>query len=77
MISKDEWLDPLYLESVLSDDEKSIKKSAKKFCEDKLLPIVVKNNQNHFFDKELYKEFGSMGLLGSTVIGFGSPEVNK
>ena len=77
MISKDEWLDPLYLESVLSDDEKSIKNSAKKFCEDKLLPIVVKNNQNHFFDKELYKEFGSMGLLGSTVKGFGSPEVNK
>jgi len=77
MISKDEWLDPLYLESFLSDDEKSIKNSTKKFCEDKLLPIVVKNNQNHFFDKELYKEFGYMGLLGSTVIGFGSPEVNK
>jgi len=77
MISKDEWLDPLYLESILSDDEKSIKNSAKKFCEDKLLPIVVNNNQNHFFDKELYKEFGSMGLLGSTVKGFGSPEINK
>ena len=77
MISKDEWLDPLYLESFLNDDEKAIKNNTKKFCEDKLLPIVVKNNQNHFFDKELYKEFGSMGLLGSTVKGFGSPEINK
>jgi len=77
MISKDEWLDPLYLESLLNNDEKAIKNSTKKFCEDKLLPIVVKNNQNHFFDKELYKEFGSMGLLGSTVKGFGSPEINK
>ena len=77
MISKYEWLDPLYLESLLNDDEKAIKNNTKKFCEDKLLPIVVKNNQNHFFDKELYKEFGSMGLLGSTVKGFGSPEINK
>ena len=77
MISKDEWLDPLHLESLLNDDEKAIKSNTKKFCEDKLLPIVVKNNQNHFFDKELYKEFGSMGLLGSTVKGFGSPEINK
>ena len=31
MISKDEWLDPLYLESVLSDDEKSIKKSTHRY----------------------------------------------
>ena len=77
MISKDEWLDPLHLESLLNDDEKAIKSNTKKFCEDKHLPIVVKNNQNHFFDKELYKEFGSMGLLGSTVKGFGSPEINK
>lgn len=77
MISKDEWLDPLYLESLLNDDEKSIKNSVKKFCKDKLLPIVVKSNQNHFFDKELYKDFGSMGLLGSTIKGYGSPEINK
>ena len=48
MISKDEWLDPLHLENLLNDDEKAIKNNTKKFCEDKLLTIVVKSNQNHF-----------------------------
>ena len=42
-----------------------------------LFPIVVKNNRNHFFDGEMFKEFGSMGLLGATVKGYGSPEINK
>jgi len=72
-----EWLDPLFLEDFLSDEEKSIKKNTSKFCKEVLLNEVVKNNRNHFFDKKLYKEFGSMGLLGSTVKGFGSPEINK
>ena len=71
------WKDPLYLESLLTEDEKAIKYNTKKFCKERLLPIVVKDNQNHFFDKKIYKDFGSMGLLGSTVKGYGSAEINK
>ena len=71
------WKDPLYLESLLTEDEKAIKYSTKKFCKENLLPIVIKDNQNHYFDKEIYKDFGSMGLLGSTVKGYGSAEINK
>ena len=74
---ENEWLDPLYLDTFLSEEEKFIRESAKKFCQNSLIPIVVKNNRNHFFDKEMFKEFGSMGLLGSTVKGYGSPEINK
>ena len=74
---KNEWLDPLFLEDFLSEEEKSIKKNTNKFCKEVLLNDVVKNNRSHFFDKKIYKEFGSMGLLGSTVKGYGSPEINK
>ena len=38
---------------------------------------VIDHNRNHVFDKKIYKNFGSMGLLGSTVKGYGSPEINK
>ena len=72
-----EWLDPLLLEDFLSEEEKSIKKNTKKFCKEVLLCDVVKNNRNHFFDKNIYKEFGSMGFLGSNTKGYGSPEINK
>ena len=71
------WLDPLYLDDLLNEEEKNIRKSAHDFCEKNLLPIVVKNNRENFFDKELYKDFGSMGFLGSTIQGYGSANVNK
>lgn len=77
MKPNNEWKDPLFLEDFLEDEEKSIKFNTNKFCKDVLLPNVVKNNRNNFFDKELFKEFGSMGLLGSTTRGYGSPEINK
>jgi glutaryl-CoA dehydrogenase len=77
MISNAEWLDPLYLNSFLSEEEKAIKENTKKFANNVLAPIVVKDNQKHFFDKEIYKEFGKMGFLGSTVKGYGSSEINK
>ena len=71
------WLDPLYLDDLLSEEEKSIRKSAHDFCNKKLLPRVVKDNKNYYFDKEIYKDFGQVGFLGSTIEGYGSPKINK
>ena len=36
-----------------------------------LLPNVVKYNHDHFFDKELYKKFGNLGVLGATIKNYG------
>ena len=77
MISNKQWLDPLHLEDFLSTEEKSIKQSTNKFCKDILIPNVVLDNRNNFFNKEIFKEFGAMGLLGSTTKGYGSAEINK
>ena len=72
-----EWLDPLYLDSFFTDEERSIKENTVKFCKEKLIPNVIENNNKHYFDIEIYKEFGKMGFLGPNVIGYGSAEVNK
>ena len=77
MNKNNEWLDPLYLDSFLSEEEKEIRKNTKKFCDQFLAPKVVNDNKQHYFDKEIYKEFGKMGLLGVNVKGYGSSELNK
>ena len=65
------WKDPLYLQNTLSEEEVKISKIAKKFCESQLAPRVIKDNKKHFFDRELYKEFGKLGFLGATINDYG------
>ena len=77
MNSDNIWIDPLYLNDLLSEEEKSIRKTTHDYCNKNLLPIVVKDNQKHHFDKSIYKDFGSMGFLGSTIDGYGSSNSSK
>ena len=77
MHSNNQWLDPLYLDSFLNEEEKLIRENTKKYCQKNLLPNVVENNRNYYFDREIYRDFGKMGFLGSTIKGFGSSEINK
>ena len=62
--SGEDWADPLYLNELLTEEEKSIKKTPKDFCKSKLLPKVVEHNKKCFFEKKIYKEFGALGFLG-------------
>ena len=77
MNSDNIWIDPLYLDDILSEEEKSIRKTTHNYCNKNLLPIVVKDNQKHHFNKSIYKDFGSMGFLGSTIEGYGSSNASK
>jgi len=77
MDSDNIWIDPLYLDDLLSEEEKSIRKTTYDYCNKNLLPIVIKDNREHHFDKNIYKDFGSMGFLGSTIKGYGSPNTSK
>ena len=71
------WLDPLYLNDLLSEDEISVRNSAHEFCNSNLLNRVIKDNRNNYFDKNIFKEFGSIGFLGSTIKGYGAANINK
>jgi len=71
------WKDPLYLESFLSEEEKNILISSKEFCNKNLLPRVIKDNKNKFFDKDLYKDFGKLGFLGPTIKGYNCAGVSN
>ena len=75
--SINDWRDPLYLNSLLTDQEKLIHKKAKDFCEENLMPSVIENNEKCFFDKKIYPSLGANGFLGNTIKGYGSANVSS
>lgn len=71
-----DYKDPFLFEKQLDDDEKSIKDLAHNFSKDYLLPNVIQSFRNEKFDKNIMKEMGKLGFLGSTIHGYGCPGVN-
>ncbi len=62
-----QWDDPFDLESQLSTEEKQVRDSAREFCERELMPGIIQANRNETFDPGLMKQFGQLGMLGSTL----------
>jgi glutaryl-CoA dehydrogenase len=58
------WEDPLDLESLLTEEERMIRDSAKAFAQDKLQPRVKSAFRDERFDREIMTELGEMGFLG-------------
>lgn len=56
---------------LISSNQQLIIGSVESFCKEQLVPIVRENYKNEYFDKQLYKEFGKVGILGSTITGYG------
>ncbi|OUU19041.1 MAG: acyl-CoA dehydrogenase [Flavobacteriaceae bacterium TMED48] len=68
--------DTFLIENQLSDEELLIQKTAKDYAEQSLMPRILEANRNENFDEEIYKELGSLGLLGPTINGYGCAGVN-
>jgi len=71
------WRDPLYLEELLTEEEKSLRIKIRDYCQNKLLPKVIECNNKSFFDKTFYPDLGSLGFLGNTIKGYGSANVSS
>ena len=61
------WDDPLLFNDQLTDEERMIRDTARRYCQDKLMPRVLEANRQEVFHREIMNEMGAMGLLGSTV----------
>ncbi|OUW37907.1 MAG: acyl-CoA dehydrogenase [Verrucomicrobia bacterium TMED175] len=68
--------DTFLIENQLSDEELLIQKTAKDYAEQSLMPRILEANRNENFDREIYNELGSLGLLGPTINGYGCAGVN-
>jgi glutaryl-CoA dehydrogenase len=71
-----DWQDPLLLDAELGEEERMLRDSAREFCQEKLMPRVLEANRHERFDREIMNEMGALGLLGSTIHGYGCAGVN-
>ena len=62
-----DWEDPFRLTDQLEEDERMIAESARAYAQEKLQPRVIKAFSDEETDPEIFREMGSMGLLGTTI----------
>ncbi|GAA5524533.1 acyl-CoA dehydrogenase [Microbulbifer aestuariivivens] len=70
------WDDILLLDQQLTDEERMVRDTAREYCQSQLMPRVLEANRHEIFDREIMSEMGALGLLGSTIEGYGCAGLN-
>jgi glutaryl-CoA dehydrogenase len=71
MAIKFRGVDFLEFDSLLSEDERLVRDTARKFIEDNLIPIIEQCNREGRFPKELVKPMADLGFYGASLKGYG------
>lgn len=62
--------------SLLSEEECMVQDSVARMVDDRVLPIIREHFENHTFPRELVPELAGLGLLGSSLDGYGCAGMN-
>ena len=76
MATKFTWDDPFFLDSQLSDDERAVRDAAATYCQERLQTRVLMAARHETFDRSIMTEMGELGLLGTTIEGYGCAGLN-
>ncbi len=71
-----QWDDALLLCDQLTEEERLVANSAREFCQTELLPNVREAHANELFNRDIFRSFGELGFLGSTLKGYDCAGVN-
>ncbi len=69
-------LDFLRIDALLSDEEKMVRDSARRFVADRVMPGIEKWFEEGEFPREVAPELGRLGLLGMHLDGYGCAGTN-
>src|SRR5256885_8868130 len=64
-------VDFIAFDTLLNDDERLVRDTARKFIEDNLIPIIEECNRAGRFPRELVKPMGDLGFFGASLKGYG------
>ncbi len=70
-------VDFIEFDSLLSDDERLVRDTTRKFIEDNLVPIIEECNRAGRFPRELVKPMGDLGFYGASLKGYGCAEMSN
>jgi len=70
-------VDFLDLDSLLSDDEKLARQTARQFVDEEILPIIERHNREGKFPQQLVPKMAELGLFGANLKGFGCAEMSN
>ena len=62
-----DWEDPFQLAGQLSDEERMVEETARRYCQDRLAPRVRDAFRHETTDPAIFREMGELGLLGATI----------
>jgi len=68
---KFQGVDFLYLDSYFSEDELLVRRTARAFVEDNLIPIIEECFRTERFPRELIPVMGELGFFGANLEGYG------
>jgi glutaryl-CoA dehydrogenase len=71
MALKFRGVDFLKFDTLLSDDERLVRDTTRKFIEDNLIPIIEECNRAGRFPRELVKPMADLGFFGANLKGYG------
>jgi glutaryl-CoA dehydrogenase len=66
-----EGLDFYNLDDELTEDERLVRDSVRRFVDERIIPIISKHYQAGTFPMELIPTFGELGMLGANIKGYG------
>jgi glutaryl-CoA dehydrogenase len=64
-------VDFLEFDSLLSDEERLVRKTARQFVDDEILPIIEKHNREATFPLHLVPQLGELGFFGANLPDYG------
>src|SRR5438046_6835118 len=64
-------VDFIGFDTLLTDDERLVRDTARRFIEDNLIPIIEECNRAGRFPRELVKPMADLGFYGASLQGYG------
>src|SRR5512138_1683013 len=70
-------VDFIQFDSLLTDEERMVRDTARQFIEDNLIPIIEQCNRDGRFPRELVQPMGELGFFGATIKDYGCAGMNN
>jgi glutaryl-CoA dehydrogenase len=64
-------VDFIEFDSLLNDEEKLVRQTARQFVDNEVLPIIVKHNREGTFPTQLVPQLAELGFFGANLKGYG------